>query len=282
MNNQKAIVREVLAEAEEKLKNYSETPRLDAEILLAKVLGTGRFGLFTGDKDEIGKEKKAVFDSFILRRTNFEPVAYITNEKSFFEDTFFVDRRVLIPRPESEFIVEEAANLLKNTEKAEILDICCGSGCIALSIKRATGCRPTLSDISSGALEVAKINAERLFPGSSDISFIQSDLFKNISGEFDLITANPPYLSDNDMENFVVKEMEFEPENAFFGGETGFEITEKILDSVHKFLKPGGFFITELGYEGINFITDNYCGIKLQKTVKDYSGITRTAVFRKI
>lgn len=282
MNDQKAIVREVIAEAEEKLKNYSETPRLDAEILLAKVLGTGRFELFTRDRDEISKEKKAIFDSFILRRTNFEPVAYITNEKSFFEDTFFVDRRVLIPRPESEFIVEEAATLLKNTEKAEVLDICCGSGCIALSIKRTTGCRPTLSDISADALEVAKINAERLFPGSSDISFIQSDLFENISGEFDLITANPPYLSEHDMGDFVVKDLKFEPENAFFGGETGFEITKKILDSVHRFLKPDGFFITELGYSGFNFITDHYCGIKLQKIVKDYSGITRTAVFKKV
>ena len=272
----------LIDEAEKKLKEISETPRLDAEILLAKALGTNRFGLFTKYNEEAGEKAEKLFASFLERRINYEPVAYITNEKEFFEDTFFVDNRVLIPRPESEFIVEKAANLLKNSEKAEVLDICCGSGCIGLSIKRAAACRLTLADISVNALEVAEINAARLFPASTDISFIQSDLFGNISGKFDLITANPPYLSERDMKNFVVKELEFEPENAFFGGKTGFEITEKILKSVHKFLKSGGHFITELGFEGANFINKNYDGIELSEIIKDYSGIDRAALFKKI
>ena len=272
----------LIDEAEKKLKEISETPRLDAEILLAKALGTNRFGLFTRYNEEAGEKAEKLFASFLERRMNFEPVAYITNEKEFFEDTFFVDQRVLIPRPESEFIVEKAANLLRNSEKAEVLDICCGSGCIGLSIKRAAACRLTLADISLNALEVAEINAARLFPASTDISFIQSDLFGNISGKFDLITANPPYLSERDMENFVVKELKFEPENAFFGGKTGFEITEKILKSVHKFLNHGGHFITELGFKGTNFIKKNYDEIELSEIIKDYSGIDRAALFKKI
>ncbi|MBO7126891.1 peptide chain release factor N(5)-glutamine methyltransferase [bacterium] len=282
MNGTAFKVSELIGKAAEKLKNISETPRLDAEILLAKALGTNRFGLFTKYNEEAGDKAAELFASFLERRMNFEPVAYITNEKEFFEDTFFVDSRVLIPRPESEFIVEKAADLLKNTEKADVLDICCGSGCIGLSIKRAGGCRLTLSDISENALEVAKINAARLFPASTDISFVQSDLFSNISGKFDIITANPPYLSEKDMKNFVVKELEFEPENAFFGGKTGFEITEKILYSVHNFLKSGGYFITELGFEGSNFINKNYDGIELTEIIKDYSGINRAALFRKV
>lgn len=272
----------LIDEAEKKLKEISETPRLDAEILLAKALGTNRFGLFTKYNEEAGEKAAELFASFLERRMNFEPVAYITNEKEFFEDTFFVDQRVLIPRPESEFIVEKAAELLKNSEKAEVLDICCGSGCIGLSIKRASGCRLTLADISKDALEVAEINATHLFPSSNDFSFIQSDLFGAVSGKFDLITANPPYLSERDMENFVVKELEFEPENAFFGGKTGFEITEKILKSVHEFLKTGGHFITELGFEGKNFINKNYDGIELDEIIKDYSGIDRAALFKKV
>ena len=275
-------VRELIDEASEKLKNVSETPRLDAEILLAKALEASRFELFTKYDENVAQEHEKLFRSFLERRLSFEPIAYITNEKEFFEDTFFVDKRVLIPRPESEFIVEKAAELLKNTEKAEVLDICCGSGCIGLSIKRASGCRLTLSDISQDALVVAKINSARLFPNSTDISFVKSDLFSDISGQFDLITANPPYLSEDDMKNFVVKELSFEPENAFFGGKTGFEITEKILQSVHNFLKPGGYFITELGFEGKNFINKNYDGIELMEIVKDYSGIDRAAIFRKI
>ena len=275
-------VSELADKAEKKLKGISETPRLDAEILLAKALNTNRFGIFTKYGDEAGEEAEKLFGSFVARRLSFEPVAYITNEKEFFEDTFFVDSRVLIPRPETEFIVEKGAELLKNSLKADVLDICCGSGCIGLSIKRATDCRLTLSDISEEALEVAKINANRLFPASADISFVQSDLFENIEGTFNLITANPPYLSARDMEKFVVKELGFEPEKAFFGGETGFEITEKILKSVSRFLKTGGHFITELGFEGSPFLNGTREGLELENIVKDYSGIDRAAVFRKI
>lgn len=281
MNISKSKVGTLIDEAEKELKGISETPRLDAEILLAKALDTNRFGLFTKYNEDTEVKTAELFSSFLKRRINFEPVAYITNEKEFFEDTFFVDSRVLIPRPESEFIVEKAAALLKNSEKAEVLDICCGSGCIGLSIKRASGCRLTLSDISQDALEVAEINVNRLFPGSTEISFVQSDLFSGISGKFDLITANPPYLSESDMKNFVVKELEFEPQNAFFGGKTGFEITEEILESVHNFLKSGGYFITELGFEGANFINKNYENLELTEIIKDYSGIERAAVFRK-
>lgn len=274
-------VRKLAGNAEKRLKEISETPRLDAEILLAKALGTDRFGIFTKYNDEAGSDAEELFMSFVARRASFEPVAYITNEKEFFEDTFFVDRRVLIPRPESEFIVEAAVELLKNSTQAEVLDICCGSGCIGLSIKRATGCRLTLSDISEKALEVARINAARLFP-ASDTVFVQSDLFSKISGKFSIITANPPYLSERDMNDFVVKELRFEPENAFFGGKTGFETTEKILACVPEFLKPNGYFITELGFEGSQFLDKKWSGLELESIIKDYSGTDRTAVFRKV
>ena len=274
-------VRKLAGNAEKRLKEISETPRLDAEILLAKALGTDRFGIFTKYNDEAGSDAEELFMSFVARRASFEPVAYITNEKEFFEDTFFVDRRVLIPRPESEFIVEAAVELLKNSTQAEVLDICCGSGCIGLSIKRATGCRLTLSDISEKALEVARINAARLFP-ASDTVFVQSDLFSKISGKFSIITANPPYLSERDMDDFVVKELRFEPENAFFGGKTGFETTEKILADVSEFLKPNGYFITELGFEGSQFLDKKWSGLELESIIKDYSGTDRTAVFRKV
>lgn len=280
-NQNSSKISALIAEAESELKKVSDTPRLDAEILLAKALKTGRFELWAKSGETVSGKERETFESFVARRMNFEPVAYITNEKEFFEDTFFVDRRVLIPRPESEFTVEEAVSAMKNAGKAEVLDICCGSGCIGLSVKRMTNCSLTLSDISNEALEVAKVNAKRLFPDHNDILFVQSDLFENITGKFDVITANPPYLSNEDMKNFVVKDLKFEPENAFFGGENGFEITGKIIGSVSKFLKPDGVFITELGYEGPAFLKETVSGLKLLKTVKDYSGITRVAVFRK-
>jgi release factor glutamine methyltransferase len=111
---------------------------------------------------------------------------------------------------------------------------------------------------------------------------VQSDLFSKISGKFSIITANPPYLSERDMDDFVVKELRFEPENAFFGGKTGFETTEKILACVPEFLKPNGYFITELGFEGSQFLDKKWSGLELESIIKDYSGTDRTAVFRKV
>ena len=274
-------VGESISEGTDLLKNVSETPRLDAEILLAKVLETDRFTLFTKYSETLPPEKKEKYDNFLKRRSNFEPVAYITNEKEFFEDTFFVDERVLIPRPETEFIVEKAISLLKNREKTEILDICCGSGCIGLSIKRACETALTLADLSQKALEVAEINAEKLFPSDKTIRFVQSDLFDKIDGQFDIITANPPYLSEEDMKKFVVKDLIFEPEAAFYGGKDGFEITKKIIELAGGFLKPEGFLILELGYEGADFLKETASTLELKEIIKDYAGIERTAVFRK-
>lgn len=272
---------EIISEAEEKLKNISGSPRLDAEILLAKVLKTARFDLFLKYRDQIGEHEKELFGSFLQRRLDREPVAYITNEKEFFEDTFFVDKRVLVPRPETEFIVEEAISLIRQTKNAKVLDICCGSGCIGLSVKRMSGCELTLSDISEDALEVAEINSERLFPGKNGITLVQSDLFGSISGEFDLVTANPPYLSEADMKKFVAGELEKEPRNALYGGKTGFEITKKMIRTAGKVLRPGGHLVTELGYEGSSFLASIECEMQLIKIIKDYSGIDRAAVFRK-
>ena len=104
-----------------------------------------------------------------------------------------------MPRPETEILVEEAVKTIQNHKNLKVLDICCGSGCIGLSIKRKTGCKLTLSDVSGEALEVTEINSLKLFPKNRNIKFIKSDLFENIQEKYDLITANPPYLSEKDM-----------------------------------------------------------------------------------
>lgn len=271
-------IEEILSQASVKIGNISETPLLDAEMILANVLKISRFDLILKRKESISIQDHTKFQNDLNRRTNFEPVAYITGEKAFFEDVFYVDRRVLIPRPETEFLVLKAIEHLKKTEKkCDVLDICCGSGCVGLSILRVMDCNLTLSDISEDALDVSRINAEKLFPEGKDIRFIKSDLFSSISEKFDVITANPPYLSKSDMEKYVTGAMAFEPAAAFYGGESGIEKTIEIIDASFDFLKPQGILILELGHEGAGYIKD-LRNIKGLEIINDYSGIERVAV----
>jgi release factor glutamine methyltransferase len=270
---------QLIREGEQILSGISDTPRLDTEIIISDILGISRFDLLLRGKDTVSKEAEEKFRTLINKRKNGIPVAYITNKKDFFEDTFFVDERVLIPRPESEFLVTEAISRLRNLSNPDVLDICCGSGCIGLSVKRVTGCNLVLSDISGDALAVAEINRLQLFPGDRNIRFIKSDLFNEIEGKFDVITANPPYLSDKDMSEYVQGSLEFEPRNALYGGIEGIEVTNRIISEASEYLKPYGVVIIELGYEGSKKLLSCYENIKLDTIIKDYSGIERVAVF---
>ncbi len=264
------------------LENISDSPRLDVEIMLSRVLNLSRFDLLmkANDSTDIVDEKR--FAELLKRRINFEPVAYIINEKPFFEDVFYVDSRVLIPRPETEFLVMEAITHLKSYEKMPaVLDICCGSGCVGLSILRVIDCDLSMSDISKDALDVTSVNVGKLFPQRDDIKLIQSDLFENVNEKYDVITANPPYLSKKDMAEFAKNDLRYEPDNALFGGDNGFEFTEKLLNEAGEYLNHDGIIAVELGFEGSKFIKDVYGKIELHKIKKDYNGIDRVAVFSR-
>lgn len=262
------------------LQNISDSPELDSQIILSHVLKTSRFDLLTGMFNEVDGVSLKKFNELIERRMNFEPVAYIINEKPFFEDVFYVDSRVLIPRPETEFLVAEAINNLKKYEKRPaVLDICCGSGCAGLSILRVIDCYLTMSDISSDALAVSKINASKLFPQKDDVKFMRSDLFENINEKYDVIVANPPYLSKKDMAEYAKNDLRYEPDKALFGGDNGFEFTEKLLNAAGEYLNTDGIVAIELGFEGSKFIKESYNNLFFQKFIKDYSNIDRIAVF---
>jgi release factor glutamine methyltransferase len=262
------------------LENISDSPELDSQIILSHVLKTSRFDILTGMFNEVDDVSLRKFNGLIERRINFEPVAYIINEKPFFEDVFYVDSRVLIPRPETEFLVIQAIDHLKKHEKnPSVLDICCGSGCAGLSILRVIDCDLTMSDISKDALDVAELNARRLFPQKDDIKFIHSDLFENINEKYDVIIANPPYLSKKDMAEFARNDLRYEPDNALFGGDNGFEFTENLLNEAGEYLNNGGIIAVELGFEGSNFIKESYNNLFFQKFIRDYSNIDRIAVF---
>lgn len=271
-----------LAEATGRLSAVSETARLDAEVLLAAALGVTRESLISRTKEEVPSEIRDRFFSFVQRRSLHEPVAYIIGRKYFFEDSFYVDQRVLIPRPDSEVLVEEALRCFPPHSTATILDLCCGSGCLGLSIFRFTGIYLTLADISPDALAVARINAERIMPLRMEhISFIQSDLFDCIVGQFDLIVVNPPYLSSEEVDALRGTPGAYEPRLALDGGADGFAISRRILGAAHHFLTPSGILLLELGIRGGKLVKASETHLHLSRIVTDYAGIERVAVFSK-
>lgn len=278
------IISELIDSAAAGLSALSDTPRLDAEIIMSSILQSSRFALFIDYGKEISQSDAKRFQNLIDRRKKGVPVAYITGKKEFFEDVFTVDERVLVPRPETELLVEEAVKLLNLKQGPfNILDICAGSGCIGISVMKFAECYLTLADISPYALDVARKNAMDILPDKSgSISFVQSDLFSGISDTFDMITANPPYLSVADMENIKGMPPSHEPELALKGGETGFEFSFNLLEQVPYYLKPGGYFLMEIGIGGYEYAKRTFPSLELIKTIKDYSKIERICIWQKI
>jgi len=227
-------------------RRTTTTPRLDAESMLSMVLNCDRIKLIIDSKRPLEANELAAYKKLHIRRRQGEPIAYLREQREFFSRPFFVDRRVLVPRPETELLVEAG---LRRTEhlalSARVLDLCTGSGCVAITIKKE---RPTncvlAGDISTEALQVANINCERL---GAIVGLYQSDMYAAFSGkQFDLITANPPYVSDADMAELPTDVRAFEPTIALASGADGLAATRRIIDSAGTHLVPGGIVALEV------------------------------------
>ncbi|MDO8526278.1 MAG: peptide chain release factor N(5)-glutamine methyltransferase [Deltaproteobacteria bacterium] len=221
-----------------------ETPRLDAELLLAHVLGCERFELYLAVPGQPSAISKKKFDDYIERRIKREPVAYIIGCKEFWSILIKVTPDVLIPRPETEAVVEKA---LKLSGHRTILDLCTGSGCIAAALATEfPQAHITVVDISKEALTVAKENLK--FAGDR-ITFVEGNLFENVRGQFDLIVSNPPYIPTSICDTLMPEVKFFEPRRALDGGANGLDFVEKIRQYAPNFLKPDGHLILENGPE---------------------------------
>lgn len=211
-----------------------------------------------------------IFEDFLQKRERDVPFEYIVNEADFYGRKFFVDERCLIPRPETELLVEKAITIAKEINASSLLDICTGSGAIACTIKKElSSLTVCASDISEGALETAKINAARL---NADVEFFLSDLFAGVTGNFDILTANPPYIQNGYK---VPNNLLHEPQNALFGGEKGSEIVERAICG---FLEMDfRAFICEIGFDQkktLEPLLFNISGAKYE-FYKDYAGFDR-------
>jgi release factor glutamine methyltransferase len=242
-------VRRVLEWAAGDLRARSSTsPRLDAELLLATVLGCDRLRLVIEPERPLSAAELGAYRELHKRRRRGEPVAYLRGQREFYGRPFRVDARVLVPRPETELLVEVALGRTRALSlSARVLDLCTGSGCVAITLKKE---RPTTavfaSDISEDALEVARDNCERL---GAMVALVRSDLYAALGalrGRFDLVTANPPYIADAGMVELPVDVRDFEPELALAAGSDGLSVTRRIVEGAPEMLAPGGVLALEV------------------------------------
>ncbi len=256
----------------------SKSPRLDAELLLTYSLGfKSRVELYTNFERPLTEEEVEAYRQLIIRRAKGKPVAYITGKKEFFGFEFKVEKGVLIPRPETELLVEVVYERIKNKESLKIVDVGTGSGCIAITLCKLTGGkhRITAVDISEKALKVARENAQRL---NCPVEFKKSDLLSEVEGKLDVVVSNPPYISlkDKRVEKEVVK---FEPAVALFAGETGLEVIERLIKEAGEKLKKGGFIALEFGQGQAGKVKElmERKGFTEVKIYRDLAGIERVA-----
>jgi release factor glutamine methyltransferase len=245
-------VREIISEATRHLETSQiPTARLDAEVLLAFCLGCKRLEFIKNPDRPIGEAQLTDFNQLISRRLQGEPVAYITGRKDFWSFTLEVNKDVLIPRPDTEVIVEEALRVCKSIDSApiRILDIGTGSGAIALALAcEIPAAQITATDISEAALALAQKNARALGLENS-IVFYRGNLFEPVAGIFDIIVANPPYIGAEEYETLPAGVKDFEPREALWAGKSGLEFYEKIVYQAQSHLRERGWLLLEIGAE---------------------------------
>jgi release factor glutamine methyltransferase len=231
-----------------------DSPRLSAELLLTHVLGLSRIELYTLFDRQVEPAKLEILRGLVKRCGEHEPVAYLVGRCEFYSLPLKITRDCLIPRPETELLVERAIEFVrKRTGPQYILDLCTGSGCIAAAIaKNCKDCSVIATDICDKALAVAAGNLESL-KLTDKIKLLQGDLFNPIiegldQAKFDLIVSNPPYVSDAEFEKLDKNVKEYEPRHALYGGKDGLDIYRRIISTVGDFLKPDGALMLEIGY----------------------------------
>ncbi len=255
---------------------------LDSEILLSHILDTTRANLIVHPEILLTDEDYAEYKKLLQRRLNGEPIAYLTNKKEFFSREFYITQDVLIPRPETEILVEIA---LKKIKKGDIiLDVGAGSGCIGITIKLENPSTTVIaSDISERAIAVAQTNQRLL---NADVNFIVGNLLDFISDsiKFNMIISNPPYIATSEIKN-LQKEIQQEPKLALDAGIDGMYYITRLVSASPKILKEGGYLFFEFGYcqdANIQSLNETQNKLELMDIYSDLVGIPRFACFRKI
>ncbi len=250
-----------------------EEAPLDARLLLEYVCGTDRNTLLAHGDREISEEECRKYEECIARREKRVPLQHITGEQEFMGITFLVNENVLIPRQDTEILVEEVLKELH--DGMSILDICTGSGCILLSLLQySNDCEGTGTDLSAKALEIAKENGRRL--GKTPV-FLESDLFEKVEGRYDVIVSNPPYIPTEVIPTLMPEVREYEPEGALDGKEDGLYFYREIVRQAGEYLNRGGRLFFEIGCGQAAQVSAllEEAGYKEIEVVKDFAGLDR-------
>ncbi len=221
-----------------------EEAKTDAALMLEKITGLSGAARFLHRDEELTEEQKQTLEEMLRRRAGHVPVQQILGEAWFYGRSFLVEPCVLIPRMDTEILVEEALGALR--PGMSVLDLCTGSGCIVLTLAAERGIEGVGSDVSPEALSVARRNAKAL---GLSCRFVQSDLFENITGRYDLIVSNPPYIRRAEIETLSEEVKSHEPRLALDGGPDGLDFYRRIAARAADFLKPGGSLMMEIGYD---------------------------------
>ena len=260
------------------------TAKLDAEILMAKAIKKDRKYIILNNKEDLNDKDLKYFKRLIKERANFKPIAYLINKKYFWNNEFFVNKNTLIPRPDTEILVEQVLKLTKHKNAMNILDIGVGSGCILLTIlKERKNFYGTGIDISKNALDICKINAKRL-KVNGRTKFYKTDIDKFVEGNYDLIISNPPYIKRYNLKYLERDVIKFEPKLALDGGVDGLSEIRKVIKKSSELVKKNGKFVLEIGFNQKNKVVKllKEKGFYTNCTLKDLALNDRCIVSTKI
>ncbi len=264
-------------------RNDIKNPILDSEILLSQSINKDRKYIIVNSDKNINEKNLDKFNLLIERRKKGEPIAYIVNKKEFWKETFYVDRDVLIPRPDTELIIEEILKIYPDNCQKNVLDIGTGSGCIILSLLKE---RPkfygTGIDISKKTIKVAEYNA-KILRLTKRIKFYKSDVDNFKIGKYDLIVSNPPYIKLSTLKSLDKDVIGFEPKLALNGGLDGFLQIRKVINNASILIKKKGKLILEIGFNQKNIVQEilKKKGFYINKVLKDYGKNDRCIISTK-
>ena len=265
-------------------KSKISNPQLDSEILLSISIKKDKKHIILNPKELLSSEQSEKFKNLIERRKKGEPVAYLTNKKEFWKNEFFVNKDVLIPRPDTELIIEQVLKIYSEEAQLQVLDIGTGSGCILLSIlKERPNFYGTGIDISKKSINVSKFNTKQLnLTNRVKIYHSSVDNFK--IGKYGLIVSNPPYIELFNLKYLEKDVVNFEPKLALSGGFDGFSKIRKVINKAGTLIKKNGKFILEIGFNQKNKVKEilKEEGFYVNKDIKDYGNNDRCIISTKI
>ena len=265
-------------------KNKIANPQLDSEILLSNSIKRDKKHIILNPKEVLNSEQLEKFKNLIERRKKGEPIAYLINKKEFWKDEFFVNKNVLIPRPDSELIIEQVLKIYSKDVQLQVLDIGTGSGCILLSIlKERSNFYGTGIDISKKSINVSKFNAKQLNL-TNRVKFFHSSVDNFNNGKYDIIVSNPPYIEQLSLKYLEKDVVNFEPKLALSGGFDGFSKIRKVINKASILIKKNGKFILEIGFNQKNKVIKilKEEGFYVNKAIKDYGNNDRCIISTKI